>query len=68
MQPEDVPGDRRRGTDSTNLATVAIAAARELVASQYGPEYLPAEPRIYLLPLENKADTLFFAGLQKVWR
>ena len=28
-------------TDSTNLATVAIEAARELVASQYGREYLP---------------------------
>ena len=28
-------------TDSTTLATVAVEAARQLVASQYGPEYLP---------------------------
>ena len=28
-------------TDSTNLATVAVEAARDLVASQYGREYLP---------------------------
>ena len=28
-------------TDSTNLAAVAVEAARELVASQYGREYLP---------------------------
>ena len=28
-------------TDSTNLAQVAIDAARELVAREYGPEYLP---------------------------
>ena len=34
-------------TDSTNLAAVAIEAARELVASQYGREYLPdALPRV----------------------
>ena len=32
-------------TDSTNLATVAIEAARELVASQYGTEYLPDSRR-----------------------
>ena len=30
-------------TDSTNLAKVAIEAARELVGSQYGREY-PARP------------------------
>ena len=29
-------------TDSTTLASVAIEAARQLVASQYGKEYLPA--------------------------
>ena len=34
-------------TDSTNLAQVAIDDARELVASEYGDEYLPAEPRVY---------------------
>ena len=28
-------------TDSTNLAQVAVDAARDLVSSQYGVEYLP---------------------------
>ena len=32
-------------TDSTNLASVAIEAARELVASQYGGEYLARRSR-----------------------
>ena len=35
-------------TDSTNLASVAIDAARTLVASQYGQEYLP--PKAAHLP------------------
>ena len=33
-------------TDSTTLATVAVEAARRLVASQYGNEYLPSSPRV----------------------
>ena len=43
-------------TDSTNLATVAIEAARELVASQYGREYLPAEPRVYKSKVKNAQE------------
>ena len=43
-------------TDSTNLANVAIDAARELVASQYGSEYLPAEPRIYRTKVKNAQE------------
>ena len=43
-------------TDSTNLASVAIAAARELVASQYGREYLPAEPRTYQTKVKNAQE------------
>ena len=31
-------------TDSTNLATVAVDAARDLVKSEYGQEYLPGRP------------------------
>src|SRR5204863_6781771 len=34
-------------TDSTNLASVAIEAARELVKAEYGSEYLPSEQPSY---------------------
>jgi DNA topoisomerase-1 len=43
-------------TDSTNLAKVAVDAARELVNSQYGGEYLPAEPRIYQTKVKNAQE------------
>jgi len=43
-------------TDSTNLATVAIEAARELVKSQYGDEYLPAEARQYRTKVKNAQE------------
>jgi len=33
-------------TDSTNLASVAIEAARKLVADEYGKEYLPDSARV----------------------
>lgn len=34
-------------TDSTRIADEAIASAREYIATNYGLEYLPKEPRIY---------------------
>jgi DNA topoisomerase-1 len=34
-------------TDSTNLSTQAIAAARETIEKMYGARYLPAQPREY---------------------
>ncbi len=43
-------------TDSTSLAAVAIDAARDLVRSQYGPDYLPAEPRIYKSKVKNAQE------------
>jgi DNA topoisomerase-1 len=43
-------------TDSTNLATVAVEAARELVASQYGREYLPEAPREYRTKVKNAQE------------
>ena len=43
-------------TDSTNLAAVAIDAARQLVASQYGKDYLPASPRIYQTKVKNAQE------------
>lgn len=43
-------------TDSTNLASVAIEAARDLIKTQYGPEYLPAEPRTYATKVRNAQE------------
>ncbi len=43
-------------TDSTTLAKVAIDAARDLVESQYGREYLPAEARIYQTKVKNAQE------------
>jgi len=43
-------------TDSTNLASVAVKAARELVASQYGKEYLPDQPRVYQTRVKNAQE------------
>ena len=43
-------------TDSTTLATVAIEAARRLVASQYGNEYLPPSPRVYQTKVKNAQE------------
>ncbi len=34
-------------TDSTTLAAVAVQTARQIIAGQYGAEYLPPQPRIY---------------------
>jgi len=43
-------------TDSTNLASVAIEAARDLVATQYGREYLPDRPREYRTKVKNAQE------------
>ncbi|NQT38097.1 MAG: type I DNA topoisomerase [Planctomycetes bacterium] len=43
-------------TDSTNLASTAVEAARDLVASQYGPEYLPDSPRTYVTKVKNAQE------------
>lgn len=43
-------------TDSTNLAAVAIQAARDLVQSQYGAEYLPARPPVYQTKVKNAQE------------
>ena len=43
-------------TDSTNLASVAIEAARSLVSSQYGQEYLPDSPRVYSTKVKNAQE------------
>jgi len=43
-------------TDSTNLAGVAVEAARELVRSEYGNEYLPESPRVYASKVKNAQE------------
>jgi len=43
-------------TDSTSLAGVAVQAARDLVASQYGNEYLPSKPRSYQTKVKNAQE------------
>ncbi len=43
-------------TDSTNLASVAIEAARDLVRTQYGDAYLPGQPRVYVTKVKNAQE------------
>jgi DNA topoisomerase-1 len=43
-------------TDSTSLASVAVEAARDLVAREYGPEYLPPSPRLYQTKVRNAQE------------
>lgn len=43
-------------TDSTTLAQVAIEAARELVRSEYGPQFLPESPRTYASKVKNAQE------------
>jgi len=43
-------------TDSTNLASVAIDAARELIVALFGKEYLPDRPRLYQTKVKNAQE------------
>lgn len=43
-------------TDSTTLAGEAVEAARELVRSEYGSEYLPPAPRVYASKVRNAQE------------
>lgn len=43
-------------TDSTNLSTEAITAARTLIQREYGQEYLPQEPRLYKTKVKNAQE------------
>lgn len=43
-------------TDSTTLAKVAVDAARKLVRSEYGEEYLPGQPRVYASKVKNAQE------------
>lgn len=43
-------------TDSTNLAQVAVEAARDLVRAEYGERYLNPQPRIYTSKVKNAQE------------
>jgi len=43
-------------TDSTSLASVAVDAARDLVRSEYGKEYLSPQPRVYASKVKNAQE------------
>jgi DNA topoisomerase-1 len=43
-------------TDSASLSGEAIEGARSLVAKEFGPQYLPAEPRIYKTKVKNAQE------------
>ncbi len=43
-------------TDSTNLAQVAIDAARDLVRNEYGGEFLPETARVYKSKVKNAQE------------
>ena len=43
-------------TDSTTLSTTAIEAARSVVKSEYGEQYLPLEPREYATKSKNAQE------------
>lgn len=43
-------------TDSTNLARVAVDAARDLARSEYGAAYVPETPRVYRSKVKNAQE------------
>lgn len=43
-------------TDSTTLAQVAVDAARDLVRSEYGKQFLPEQPRTYSSKVKNAQE------------
>ena len=43
-------------TDGVQISNEAIGAARSLIGSQYGPEYVPATPRAYKTKAKNAQE------------
>ena len=43
-------------TDGVAIAAEAIAAARELIGGEFGPRYVPGEPRMYRSPAKNAQE------------
>lgn len=43
-------------TDSTTLSNEAITAARSLISSEFGKEYVPEQPRVYKTKVKNAQE------------
>jgi DNA topoisomerase-1 len=43
-------------TDGVAISAEAIAGARELIGTQFGPRYLPEQPRVYRSPAKNAQE------------
>jgi DNA topoisomerase I len=43
-------------TDSTTLSEEAVHTARDLIKSEYGPEFLPSSPRVYKTKVKNAQE------------
>ena len=43
-------------TDSTSLSSQAIEAARSFIVADYGKEYLPEKPRVYVTKVKNAQE------------
>ena len=43
-------------TDSINLSTEALGAAKEVISKKYGKEYLPTSPRVYKSKIKNAQE------------
>src|SRR5438034_939127 len=43
-------------TDGVAIAAEAIAGARQLIGSEFGARYVPAEPRVYRSPAKNAQE------------
>jgi DNA topoisomerase-1 len=43
-------------TDGVAIAAEAIAAARQLIGGEFGPRYVPGEPRLYRSPAKNAQE------------
>jgi DNA topoisomerase I len=43
-------------TDGVAIAGEAIAAARRLIGAEFGPRYVPPEPRVYKSPAKNAQE------------
>src|SRR5437870_5158323 len=43
-------------TDGVAIASEAIAAARRLIGNEFGPRYVPGEPRVYRSPAKNAQE------------
>jgi len=43
-------------TDSTSLSKTAVVAARKQIGEMYGPEYMPAKPRVYASKVKNAQE------------